>query len=100
MHLHLPLADFATERAALGHTQHSQQTRLERPIRGSIGESLSLTRPILSKSIVAETSADIFGAFTPAGSVPASSASFSATSWRAGRISVPSLNITVTTESP
>ena len=36
-------------------------------VRNSIGESLSETRPIFSRSIVDEVSGDIFGVFTPGG---------------------------------
>lgn len=69
-------------------------------VRSSIGESFSATSPTLSKSIVAETSGDIVGAFTPVGRARATVPSFSASIWRAMWMSVPSLKTTVTTDRP
>jgi hypothetical protein len=69
-------------------------------VRSCIGVSWSLSRPILSRSMVDEVSGDIFGAATPAGSEPAVAPSFSASSWRASRTLVPSVKTTVMTDKP
>ena len=61
---------------------------------------LVATNPIFSKSIVEDVSGVILGVFTPKGSCPPSSPSFSASICRARNTSVPSLKITVMIDRP
>ena len=69
-------------------------------VRSSIGVNLSDTKPIFSRSIVAEVSGDMVGAFTPKGSSPAVSTNRSASICRAMWMSVFSLKTAVITDRP
>src|SRR5260370_30686018 len=88
------------QRATPGTESRRGLTVQSASVRNSMGESLSETRPILSKSMVEDVSGDILGDFTPTGSTPANSASRSANICRAPKMAVPSLNTDVLSDTP